>query len=130
LALHDGKTKSLLDALHVPSIIKNLVSIGQMVEQGFRFNAKCCFVEDFNDKCRLVAKGSRIGHMFTLDGGIPAMSAAMYAKGKGVVADIDIWHKCIGHANVQRLKLMQSKGFVTGLPMFKVAKFHKVCEAC
>ena len=132
LALHDGKTKSLSDVLHVPSITKNLVSVGQMVEQGLqvRFNAKGCFVEDFNDKCRLVAKGSRIGRMFTLDAGIPAMNAAMYAKGKGVVADIDIWHKRIGHANVQRLKLMQSKGLVKGLPTFKVAEFHKICEAC
>ena len=69
MALHDGKTKSLSDVLHVPSITKNLVSVGQMVEQGLqvRFNAKGCFVEDFNDKCRLVAKGSRIGCMFTLD---------------------------------------------------------------
>ena len=25
---------------------------------------------------------------------------------------------------------MQSKGLVIDLPMFKVAKFHKVCEAC
>ena len=112
LALHDGKTKSLSDVLHVPSITKNLVSIGQMVEQGLqvRFNAKGYFVEYFNDKYKLVAKGSRIGSMFTLDAGIPAMNAAMYAEGKGVVANIDIWHKCIGHANMQRLKLMQSKG--------------------
>ena len=68
--------------------------------------------------------------MFTLDVGIPAMNATMYAKGKEVVANIDIWHKRIGHANVQRLKLMQSKGLVKGLPLFKVAKFHKVCEEC
>ena len=45
-----------------------------------RFNAKGCFVEDFNDKCMLVEKGSRIGRMFTLDAGIPTMKAAMYAK--------------------------------------------------
>ena len=44
--------------------------------------------------------------MFTLDAGIPAMNATMYDKGKGAVTDIDIWHKRIGHANVQRLKLM------------------------
>ena len=69
MALHDGKTKSLSDVLHVPSITKNLVSVGQMVEQGLqvRFNAKGCFVEDFNDKCRLVAKESRIGCIFTGD---------------------------------------------------------------
>ena len=120
------------NVLHVSSITKNLVSVGQMVEQGLqvRFNAKGCFVEDFNDKCMLVAKESRIGHMFTLDAGIPAMNATMYAKGKGVVANINIWHKHIGYANVQRLKLMRSKGLVTSLPINKVVKFHKVCEAC
>ena len=67
--------------------------------------------------------------MFTLDARNPTMNVAMYTKGKGVVVDIDIWHKRIGHANVQRLKLMQSKGLVKGLPMFKVVEFHKVCEA-
>ena len=32
LTMHDGKVKYLVDVLHVLSITKNLVSIGQMVE--------------------------------------------------------------------------------------------------
>ena len=51
-------------------------------------------------------------------------------KAKELLQIIDIWHKRIGHANVQRLKLMQSKGLVKGFPTFKVAEFHKICEAC
>ena len=46
----------------------------------------------------------RIGYILTLDARTPTMNVAMYSKGKGVIADIDIWHKCIGDANVQRLK--------------------------
>ena len=34
LAMQNGRTKYMLDVLHVPNIIKNLVSIGQIVEQG------------------------------------------------------------------------------------------------
>ena len=34
LTLHGGKVKYLADVLHVLSITKNLVSVGQMVEQG------------------------------------------------------------------------------------------------
>ena len=34
LTMHDGKMKYLTDVLHVQSIKKNLVAIGQMVEQG------------------------------------------------------------------------------------------------
>jgi len=34
LSMQDGQTKYLKDILHVPTITKNLVSVGQMVEQG------------------------------------------------------------------------------------------------
>ena len=57
--------------------------------------------------------------MFTLDVNVPEIKVAMFAQGFGVVADIDIWHKRIGHVNVQRLKTMQSQELVTGLPTFK-----------
>ncbi len=41
--------------------------------------------------------------MFMLDVDIPEVKVAMFAR---VVADTDIWHKRIGHVNMQRLKLM------------------------
>ena len=132
LSMQDGKMKYLADVLHVPNITKNLVSVGQMVEQGLqvRFNPQGCYVEDFKDKCRLVAKGNRNGRMFTLDVSMPQVKAAMFAHGTGVIADIDIWHKRVGHVNVQRLKSMQAKNIVDGLPKFKVDGMHKICEAC
>ncbi len=84
----------------MPNITKNLVSIGQMIEQGLQvhFNPDGYYVEDFKDKCRLVAKGKRVGIMFTLDVSMPEVEAAQGAR---VVADMDIWHKCIGHVNEQ-----------------------------
>lgn len=41
LTLQDGNVNYLVDVIHIPNTTKNLVSIGQMVEQGFqvRFNA-------------------------------------------------------------------------------------------
>ncbi|MCO5608611.1 hypothetical protein L7F22_062824 [Adiantum nelumboides] len=68
--------------------------------------------------------------MFTLDVNMPAVKAAMFAQGAGVVADVDIWHKRIGHVNEQRLRTMQSKLIVAGLPKLRVDGMHKVCEAC
>ncbi len=101
LVMQDGKMKYLFDVLHVPNIAKNLVSVGQMIKQGLQvqFNPDGCYVEDFKDKCRLVAKGKRVGRMFTLDVSMPEVEAAMFAQGAGVVADMDIWHKRIGHVN-------------------------------
>ena len=132
LSMTDGKVKYLAEVLHVPNITKNLVSVGQMVEQGLqvRFNADGLFVEEYKKNGKLIAQGKKVGRMFTLDVNVPEVNAVMFAQGSGVVADIEIWHKRIGHANVQRLKTMQSRELVTGLPAFKVAEMQKVCEAC
>ena len=73
-----------------------------MVEQiqQVTFNSHGCFAEDMKNDCCLVAKGNKNGRMFTLDVEIPKMSSAMFAHGKGAVANIDIWHKHIGHVNI------------------------------
>jgi hypothetical protein len=103
LAMQDGKMKYLSNIFHVPNITKNLVSIGQMIKQGLqvRFNLDGCYVKDFKDKCRLVVKGKRVGIMFTLDVSMLEVAPAMFAQGAGVVANMDIWHKRIGHVNEQ-----------------------------
>jgi len=36
LSMQDGQTKNLKDVLHVPTITKNLVFVGQMVQQGLQ----------------------------------------------------------------------------------------------
>ena len=88
------------------------------------------YVEEYKKNGKLVAQGKKVGRMFTLDVNVPEMNAVMFAQGTCVVADVEICHKCIGHVNVQRLKAMQSKELVTGLPVFKVAELQKICEAC
>ena len=69
LSMMDGKVKYLTGVLHVPNITKNLVSVGQMVEQGLqvRFNADSLFVEEFKKNGKLIAQGKKVGRMFTLD---------------------------------------------------------------
>jgi hypothetical protein len=70
------------------------------------FNPDGYYVEDFKDKCRLVAKGKKMGKMFTLDVSMLKVETAMFGQGAGIVANMDIWHKRIGHVNEQRLKSM------------------------
>ena len=102
LSLQDGNVKYLADVLHVPNITKNLVSVGQMVEQGLqvRFNSDGLYVEEYKKDGKLVAQGKKMGRMFTLDVNVPEINAVMFAQGSNVVADVEIWHKRIGHVNV------------------------------
>ena len=75
-----------------------------------------------------MTKGEKKCSLFTLDVTMPSADTAMYVDGSRVIDDIDIWHKWIGHANMQRLKSMQSSGVVTGLPKFKDNAIVKVCN--
>ena len=62
LSMEDGKENYMADVLHVPTITKNLVSVGQMVEQGLqvRFNEHGCFVEDFRISAGWLLKATRM----------------------------------------------------------------------
>jgi hypothetical protein len=84
------------NVLHVPTITKNLVSVGQIVEQGMqvRFNYNGCFIEDGG---KLIVRGHKEGRMFILD--TNNVFSAMYTRGQKVDTDIDLWHKRFGHGH-------------------------------
>ena len=66
--------------------------------------------------------------MFILDS--HEMKSAMFAKSTKADSDIELWHKRIGHINLQKLKGMQYKEIVLGLPTFTEKEILGVCEAC
>ncbi len=123
LSMQDGQTKYLKDVFHVPTITKKLVSVGQMVEQDLHvtFNPNGCFVEDVKNQDKLIVKGERNGRMFTLDVNMPKVNSMLFTHGKGA-GDIGIWHKRVGHVNLQCLKLMEKHNLVRGLPKFGTEK--------
>ncbi len=68
--------------------------------------------------------------MFTLDVNMPAVNSTLFTHGKGA-GDIGIWHKRVGHVNLQRLKLMEKQNLVGGLPKFGIEEVMlEVCESC
>jgi hypothetical protein len=132
LSMQDGQTKYLKDVLHVPTITKKLVSVGQMVEQGLQvtFNPNGCFVEDMKNQGHLFAKGKKNGRMFTLDVNVLEVNSMLFTHGKGA-GNIGIWHKRVDHVNFQRLKLIEKQNLVGSLPKFGTEEvMSEVCEAC
>jgi hypothetical protein len=43
--------------------------------------------------------------------------------------DIEIWHKQVGHVNLQHLKLMEKQNLIGGFPKFGTKKVMSVREA-
>ncbi len=132
LLMQDGQTKYLKDVLHVPTITKKLVSVGEMVEQGLQvtFDPNGCFVEDVKNQGKLIAKGENNGRMLTLDVNMHEVNSMLFTHGKGA-RDIGIWQKQVGHVNLQCFKLMEKQNLIRGLPKFGTKEVMlKVCEAC
>jgi len=63
LSMQNGQTKYLKDVLYILTIIKKLVLVGQLVQQGLQvpFNPNGCFVENMRDQGKLIAKKKRNG---------------------------------------------------------------------
>ncbi len=94
------------------------------------FNPNGCFVKDMKNQGKLIAKGERNGQMFTLDVNISEMNSMLFTHGKGA-KDIGIWHKQIGHVNLQHPKLMEKQNLVGGLPKFGTEEvMSEVYETC
>ena len=66
--------------------------------------------------------------MFILE--LNELKSTMFANGLKADTNIELWHKRISHINLNKLKGMQSKGVLIGLPMFKENEFEGVCGAC
>ncbi len=91
-------------------------------------------MEDMKNQGKLIAKGEKNGRMFTLDVTLdvtmPEVNFMLFTRGKEA-GNIGIWHKQVGHANLQRLKLMEKQNLVGGFPKFGIEEeMSKVCETC
>ena len=78
---HVGQKGKLMNVLHVPTITKNLMSAGQIIDQGMqvRFTHLVCFIEE---EAQIIVQGRRDGRMFILD--TNDVGTAMFAKGQKV----------------------------------------------
>ena len=82
----EGNLTYMKNVLHVLAITKNLVSVGQIMEQGMQvwFNDSGYFLEK---EGRIIARTQREGRMFIHNS--HEMKSTMFAKGHKVDADID-----------------------------------------
>jgi hypothetical protein len=63
-------------------------------------------MEHMKNQGKLIAKRERNGRVFTLDVNMLEVNSMLFTHGK-IAGDIGIWHKRVGHVNLQRFKLME-----------------------
>ena len=109
--------------LYVPEIDQNLVSVGQLLEDGYSlfFINGICTIKDDQGIPLFTAK--MINRCFSIGKHVSHISMSINATEKSI-----LWHKRLGHFNYATLKKMAALHVVEGLP--EIHEQNDVCEAC
>ena len=124
-----GKTHSLVieDVLLVDGLKHNLLSISQLCDKGYNVIFKsimCIIVNEINNQVLFVA--FRNENVYTID------FDNMTSKESICLAAINenswLWHRRLGHVNMELLSKLSKLDLVKGLPITKFVK-DKICDA-
>ncbi|KAL0356305.1 UNVERIFIED_CONTAM: Retrovirus-related Pol polyprotein from transposon TNT 1-94 [Sesamum radiatum] len=150
LASKNGDHKLLHDVYYIPKMKNNILSIGQLMENGHKVKMedKYLWLRDHDD--RLVAKVNMTSlgmedkylwlrdHDDRLVAKVNMTSNRMFklnvktAEAKCLQVCINnsswIWHMRFGHLNFEGLKMLGEKNMVRGVP--KINHPNQLCEAC
>lgn len=119
-----GNVKLLHDVQYVPSLNYNLLSVGQLMKDGYYilFDGGICSVYD-NKLGKYIARIPKASNrMFPLDVSSKE-NCALTVK----ASESNLWHLRYGHLNVRGLKLLAAKKLVIGLPEIDDIDLCKGC---
>ena len=119
----DDKSLRMEEALLVPGLSANLLSVSAVVDKGLEvtFNHKGCFVKDNQGDVILTAH--REGGLFAFE--VNESNGQEHAA-LAVTASQELWHRRFGHLCVTQMKQLESN--VTGLNVSTIAPMN--CEVC
>ena len=132
LAAANGSTFTLLDALYVPGIKKNLLSVFALAKNGLvvKFVDDRCTIHDLRDGDVIVASGSLCRGLYRLDSYDKSVNDAAYSVSDlQAMSDAKLWHARFGHLNFSSLLRLHKNDMVMSLPNLKSPEKH-VCEGC
>jgi transposase InsO family protein len=115
--------KTISDVLYVPDIDQNLLSVGQLIERGFKvsFENQLCLI--FDTTGREILRVKMRGKSFSFDP-IEEEQAVYFTE----VSPTELWHKRLGHCHIQRMMNMKNNDMTRGLPM--LSNHLPNCNAC
>jgi hypothetical protein len=121
----DGSLCFITGVLYVPGMKSNLLSIGQLLEKGYRMVLEDKAMKVYDTEQRLLVKAILSkNRIFKVELGVLMQQCLATAVDK----EEWLWHFRYGHLNFGDLNRMQSKAIVKGLPHIHVPK--DVCAEC
>ncbi|KAL5560474.1 hypothetical protein UlMin_036685 [Ulmus minor] len=120
-------TIGIEDVLLVENLNYNLMSVSQLCDKGFRvifMSSKCIIMDSFSDD--IIFVGKRFENVFTIDIDVAKNVDKCFIS---ISNESWLWHRRLGHANMDLLNKLSTKQLVKGLPLVTFQK-DKICDAC
>ena len=113
----------LKEVQYVPSMTKNLVSIGALADAGHRilFSKQYCWIVDTNNY--IVASAQHDSQ-----NGLYSFKPIAHTLTADYIDTMQLWHQRMGHLNHTSLQFLSRSGHVTGLPPLNGQK--QICHCC
>ncbi|KAL5548818.1 hypothetical protein UlMin_004049 [Ulmus minor] len=115
------------DVLLVENLNYNLLSVSQLCDKGFKVvfeTSKCFIIDSFFGKT--IFNGSRFENIFTIDVSLAENVDKCFVS---ISNESWLWHRRLGHANMDLLNKLSTRQLVKGLPSVSFQK-DKICDAC
>src|SRR3954464_14589736 len=99
MRMFDGQVRTLSNVRHVPDMRKNLLSLGALEAQGFRFSGEGGVIKVSKDSMT-VLKGERVANLYRMKGSIIAGDASAATEKDDATR---LWHMRLGHISERGL---------------------------
>ncbi|KAK2402146.1 putative mitochondrial protein [Trifolium repens] len=126
----NGRKSVIEKVLYVPGMQCNLMSVGQLLDKGFKVVLEDGTMKLFDSKQNLILKSIQSKNR-TFKTQLKAVEHECLAASTGEHSqnkDSELWHKRNGHLNFKSLSLLNSKNMVLGLP--SVITPVETCTTC
>jgi len=125
IKLKDGSHRFIGDVYYIPTVKSNILSLGQLLEKGYKIKMKDHTLALFDTKGYMIAKVAMTKNiMFLLN-----IETDMPKCLNTYVKD-ETWlrHMRLEHVNFDSLKMMAQKEMLKGLP--SIIHSNQLCEEC
>lgn len=122
---NNGEERMLKDVYYIPTLCNNIISLGQISEEGNQvvINGEYLWVRD--NRGRLLMKVKRSPNRLYRIVLKTCKQECLLSKSDEVSW---LWHSRLGHVNFQAMSLMSRKDMVTGFP--RISQPKGVCNGC
>lgn len=120
-----GAHKGLTDVYYIPKLRSNIISLGQLEENGCKIALEDGFLKMFDKGRKLLAvvpRGKNRLYILNVSLGMPVCLLS------SINDSAWLWHARYGHLNFDALRSLAQHNMVDGLPL--VRNVEKVCDGC